>query len=307
MNIIEYLRYHIESWRNPTRKDFINGGYGISERYKRCERYWAPHLKLSKEFIAAALGGLERSEILILGAGRLLDVPLLQASSHARRITLVDADPAAVSSWKAAQRKVPPTTELCQILADVSGRLDRWTAALSAQPRDISLQAAEKTLRSLLAPSEPPLLPASPSECVVSVNLLSQIPIFWEDRVRAAWPHLAQGPEDLFAPPLEQALTETKSRLIDEHLSMLERLSTSRIVLLSDLLFHYYTKDQSDWRTEPALGFERDITIHGFNLVKKDSWLWHLAPQGIERTEYGEIHTVGAFDLRRTQEERGDR
>ena len=299
MNIIEYLRYHIESWRNPSRKDFISGGFGISERYKRCKQYWAPHLKLSKEFIAAALRGLEDSEILILGAGRLLDVPLLQACSHARRITLVDADPAAVSSWKAAERSLPPTTKLCQVLTDVSGRLDEWTAELSAQPRNISLLAAEKALCSLLAPSAPPSLPASPSECVISVNLLSQIPIFWEDRVRTAWPHLAQGPEDLFDPHLEQALTETKNRLIDEHLAMLERLSTSRVILLSDLLFHYYTKDKSEWRTEPALGYVRDLTIPGFNVVTKDSWLWHLAPQGIERQEYGEIHTVGALDLRR--------
>lgn len=297
MNIIQYLQYYIASWRHPSRKDFISGGFGIAERFKRCKRYWEPHLKLSRAFISKGLYDLNASSIAVLGAGRLLDVPLDAISTHAKGITLVDADPGVLPFWRRAGRKVNTllTFEIC----DVSGRIDVWTDSLSSLNPSCTAESAAAFLTSLSEARGPAPAPLGTFEVVISVNLLSQIPLFWEDRVRAAFPHLAQGPEAQMPDQLEKALARTKNLLIEEHLAALGAMSTNRIILITDSLFHYYTKDKAHWRTEEALGFPRQLEVAGFAMTAQDSWLWHLAPQGVEREEYGEIHKVSALLLER--------
>lgn len=296
MNIIDYLRLLLREWKHPYRRDFLRGGVGILERFKRCERYWAPHLKLSREFITRGLHDLERAQIAVLGAGRLFDVPLREMSEVAQGIALVDADPGAVPSWRKAQKNLSrSTTTFDFLVTDVSGRMDAWTTELGRLGPNCSEREAVELFTALAASKGMTPFTTSTFDCILSVNLLSQIPLFWEDRVRAKWPHLATGPEDRMSPKVEHALAASKKLLIQEHLQLIGNLSKRRVIILTDTLFHYYTKDNAHWRTEEALGENASITLPSFTLTATDSWLWHLAPQGIERAEYGEIHKVSAL------------
>ena len=82
------------------------------------------------------------------------------------------------------------------------------------------------------------------------------------------------------------------------HLDAISLGASRWSIALTDTEYYYYRDGRPQWETEAALfGKARarweDHTKSG-SVSARDTWWWHLAPQFIEREDYGEIHKVEA-------------
>ena len=284
MSLISYVRFLFERARFPAREDFLSEGYGIEARYRRCRKFWSKHLELSKAFQRRALDDSDK-RLAILGVGRLLDVEYPAQSIE--RIELFDADPGCRRAWETLAKRLRGKVEVGQHFSDLTGCIDVWSARLAALQRPLERSELKRLLISL-ASEQLEAFPLPKVDVVVSLNLISQIPIYWRERILAAAPHLAEDRE------IEQALDSSLAQLQRHHLRTLEKSGAKKIVVIGDEEFLYYKKDLSPWQTERALFFSESIALKGYDLTAEESWLWHIAPQGIEFPDYGAIHRVVA-------------
>jgi hypothetical protein len=278
-NIIRYHFYKRVGKRTLkfSLADFIDQGIGLEVRSKKYNLLWQPHLNKCKDFILKALDAIHEKNnvkhILVLGAGRLNDFPFQQILNRNIKITLVDIDPSNISSWSKLQRKYPKLIEWH--IADVTGRFESWSKQLKQ-----SLNLADpflKTTRTLNPLFEEKF------DFVISLNLLSQLGVFWCDRVIKALNKRSE---------LEKFIEETSLILEQEHIDLLQRVSKHAYCLIADELFHYYLPDKSHWQSENACQVDRNQDLENFTRVSEDCWLWHLRPAGSEGEKYGEIHRV---------------
>jgi len=277
-------------------------GMGIVAREERCRRYWIPHLKLSREFIKRALP-IEKScdSIAVLGAGRLLDIDTEWLKRY-KRIYLYDADPGSQKVWSSFAKGVGKECSVVRSIIDLTGVLDRWSKILNGSKCSYVEELIGALKEILLIPISLPELP----ECadLLSLNLLSQIQIYWRDRVLAyAKKHKIvkhSSDEELVL----LSLNEMAVRLEEDHLKLITRIANKRIVILTDVEFYYYEKDRVEWQVEAAISQSAREVIQGdllggFKRSIDDRWLWHLAPQCIEDPSYGEIHCVNGVGYSR--------
>lgn len=299
MKLFPYLYAY---FRYPELRDYIDMGLGIEARYLRCKPFWKRHLELSKEFQARCFSRVtDRSTIAILGAGRLLDVNTESLLAQFDAIHLVDADPLACTAWKRLRLKVRADQRVVAHTRDITGSIATWTRNLevflkSSPKADIvALAAFLRDLRPLGAHLDQ-------YQVVVSLNLLSQIGIYWKDRVEnllaKVW-GLHSNERGYFEAQLQAALDESLRRLEKQHLELLAESGADFIVVLTDQNFLYYTKDRSEWQAEAALK-SPDLEMRGYSVCDRDTWFWHIAPQDIEQADYGAIHQVTALCFKRT-------
>lgn len=271
------LRYLWYRWRSPDTADFADMGLGIEARYKRCQRHWDKHLALTKSFIAENLEGA-KGRCSILGAGRLLDLDISLLCMQFDEVSLYDLDPTVLPLWRRVQRDLP---QLHLHQMDITGSLSRWTAELT---RVVRRGAREEVLPFLSSLTTCPV--ELRADTIISLNILSQLSIYWRDRVES----LAKGVEDDL---LTGAVTQNQRALETAHLELLKQ-AAENVIVVSDEYFHYYTRDRSEWLTEPALALDSPIRLDPFERKRTSRWFWHIAPQGIEQEEYGVIHEVCA-------------
>jgi hypothetical protein len=91
--ILELAEYLLTPCSRAFRRvGYLRGQLGIKVRYRQCRVAWRPHLELTKvAILSAAQECAQRRKCLILGSGRLLDVPLHRLSQMFREVILVDA------------------------------------------------------------------------------------------------------------------------------------------------------------------------------------------------------------------------
>lgn len=278
------LRY-LAAWiRYPQFADFIDAGLGIEARARRLKDYWARHLELSKDFQRRVINRGKR--VGILGAGRLFDVDLEFLSRNFETIILSDADPGALAYWHRAARWLRNKVDFQFQIVDLTGVLGDWTRRLQADPTIETLQT--------LACSHI-LLPKA--EVLVSLNLLSQISLYWRERALAVLRrrrNLIAGAEGELPAEWEAPLQSSMQLLEQHHLEALAQSGAGTVVLLSDRYWHFYERNRSSWQTENALRVTKVDLGQAYRLSDQDSWLWHLAPQGKEYRDYGVLHEVEA-------------
>lgn len=262
--------------------------------------YWEPHLRCSKEFQSIACATLKPapSSFTILGAGRLLDFPDETFLRPDSTVHLVDADPALGPYWRrCAKHGSAAGATVIPHFTEITGRLESWTTATRRWLRANRTPSTADLVRLLdtlpLITRDPLVL--SPKDVVVSLNLLSQIPIYWRERllglIRSNAPQLLRDEQTLIE-PIEHCIRQLARMLQQEHLDDLALLGRRLTIIISDVEFYYYRNDQAAWQVEPAL--------HGLALPqgdRRDSWYWHIAPQGIEEPDYGAIHKVQAVAI----------
>jgi hypothetical protein len=292
MMVRALVRYYIDWWRHPAWRDFASMGVGIEARYERCRDFWTPHLRLSQGFVTAALRDLPPAgRVAILGAGRLLDVPLTDLLNGGREVHLFDIDPGCPRVWAKAGRG----GALVPHIVDLTDSMSAWTSSLRRCVRTPGCRRPD--VERLLHELEPGRgVTLGGFALVVSLNLLSQIPIYWRERVEAALKQL--NPSWIDEPTVEQALAESCRRLQARHLELLAESDAGRVIVLTDTDFFYYRRDEARWQVEPSL-YIGAVDLTGYTAVRGDSWLWHIAPQGREAAAYGSIHRVSATEFRR--------
>ena len=284
-------------WYWVTRRevsDFVDMGLGIAARQKKARRAWAAHLELSRALQAEALvADPALQEIVILGAGRLYDVPLERFATQAKKISLYDADPSAVARWREVSGRWPGV-KITGYEQELTGVLHEWTRLLSAVALRGELNAVVAQLENLPAPT---CAIRHPGSLVVSLNLLSQIPLYWRDRAEKILKSNNLDPE---FPRLKAALAKNYQTLQRHHLELLDASEAKSIVVITDRTFMYYRPDLAPWQCEDALhGVE--VNLPNYTKQKTKSWFWHVVPFGCEGQDYGSIHDVVGvvFDVRK--------
>jgi hypothetical protein len=163
--IVEWL----ETLATPCPRPLRDMGYrrelvAIGARYRRCRAAWAEHLARSQRAVETAIARAPgRRTAVVIGSGRLLDVPLAALAAAFERVLLVDALHPLPTRFTAGRYG---NVEL--VSADVTGTVDALHRLESGTP--------------LPAPRPLALLQGDEVDFVVSMNIWSQIavlPVEW--------------------------------------------------------------------------------------------------------------------------------
>lgn len=276
------MRHFIEKLRTSCRfRDFGIMGEAITSRHIRCRPWWTPHLACSQAFIQKYLGNTTHNRIAVLGAGRLLDVDIESLLRSCREVHLFDADPGCPRVWRNHFSKQYGKT-LIGHTTDLTQCLEEWSRAVRhARSREDLFE------RLSVLEAETPVWGAEAFDGCISLNILSQIPLYWRDRVLTMYPKWYDS--------VWEALTESMASLQTAHMQGLARNSRQWTALLTDTEYYFYHVDSSSWRIESALfGNAQELYNKQYKKPATESWWWHLAPQFIEDENEGEIHRVEA-------------
>ena len=301
---MEALSYIINSLRFPDRRDYLQMSAGIRARSRRCAKFWKPHLELSRLFINSSLGN-KSDHVILMGAGMLLDVDTSFLDLNCRKLTVVDIDPTLKSHWKSSFPNKVRSSGLVMKVADVTGAMDSWFNDLSRAIKNKSSIEEVANLINSLKPDMELAADEKSQEVLISINLLGQLGVYWRDRAASLLKSDSYYMEDAESPVslIRDAVEGSVSRLELAHLELLSKFN--RVILLTDIYYHYYKKNVSDWQTESALSLSSEsikefFVNQSFKVEGCNSWLWHIAPQEIENPEYGEIHEVNTFYFKKT-------
>lgn len=281
--LLSYLQYYYYSFRYPHLSDYIDKGIGIEHRYRRCRHFWAGHLARSKEFQIECLGDEDAQAIAVLGSGRLYDIDLPALCSASSELFLFDADPSAVAYAQRRLRKAGRGDE-CRIL-DVTGVIEEWTEGLKGLMRNRPRDEDVALFISQLSPRTD-IFEKGSFDTVISLNLLSQISLFWLDRATSLIPNAV--------PDISAALEISCMRLQEAHIEILKRSSRSRVIVISDVLFHTYNGESC---TDAAIAVnpEESMDRDKWDTQRSDAWIWDILPKGVEDTGRGTMHEVRAW------------
>lgn len=226
LEALEWLTTPCPRWARSL--GYLSEAIAIRHRARRCEDAWAPHRANSK---AAILKHCPKScrEVVVLGAGLCLDVPVAELAVRAGRLTLVDA-------VRLRGVRLPPNARyLCR---DAHG-----VAASLHDGRPLDVRTA-------------PLAEFATADVVVSVNLLSQLPLRPIRTIRA------RGQE---TPGFEHGFA---TRVMRDHVADLQQ-HPGRAILIADAE-----------RRHPATGEAVDLRTMAKLSEPLETWTWPVAPPG---------------------------
>ena len=221
---------------------YLREAIGIQRRYRRCREHWRPHIEQCQSIIQNGLARCsERRKALVLGAGLLHDVPLLELVTSFQEVLLLDIVHPMSSRWKTRR----------------FGNVRRVTADITNTVNDLYLASDEPEMP--LPRSKPDLMLGDREiDFAVSLNLLSQLPCMPIEYLARYKAHSSQETDD-YARDVIQA-----------HLNYLDRLP-GRVVLISDI-----ERLKIDMLNRVV---ERKDLLFGLKLPKQgDEWEWQLAP-----------------------------
>lgn len=207
---------------------------GIRSRYHRCREVWTEHLDNSRRAIlAAADAAPRRGKALVIGAGLWLDVPVEELTASFAQVVLAD-----IFHLPAQRERARAFSNLRLDDVDVTGLtegLHRTGAAEGGPPTAYHDEGFD---------------------LVVSVNVLSQLPVLPLQFIGDAWP---EGRRGILA-----------RRMIADHLTWLRGFS-GRVVLIADV-------ERLVCRDEAIV--ERHDSLHRVALPEGGTeWTWNLAPR----------------------------
>jgi hypothetical protein len=279
----DQLKYRFHACTRSNWADFIDMGLGIESRYNACQSWWQPHVNSTRALQVAALALCKKSfpQTTLLGAGRLFDAAP-EIFDQSCSVAFYDADPLCIAHWRKKCYEEKVTGHYYH--SDLTGAMKQWTEELS-QSQNLLPYEVVTLLQGLRG--HPPEIQG---DVIISINLLSQIPLYWRERVSAILPAYSTESHDLL-----EALRESERVLEQEHLQMLATSNARVVVLISDREFLYYNRKGSIVERKNALVSENiDLDKINPKLVKRKhiQWCWHLVPIGVESNDYGIIHLV---------------
>lgn len=243
------------------RSGLLAGQIAIRHRAARCRSLWHGHLQATRNFITAQVAAISPrpQQVIVLGSGHLNDVDLEALLNLADHVVLVDIVHPLEVRWRAF--RAGGRIELIE--ADLSGTLE-------------NALAGGKTITPVNEPLRGRILSA---DCVVSVNILSQLPI---------------GAHDLWAKSgcSEAEIEHLSHGIITAHLDLLHQ--TRHGLLISDQVARLRGFDD---KGKPITGAWQDL-LFGFTLATGDEdWIWHIASNDERGDGYEEERKVVAMRL----------
>lgn len=243
------------------RLGYLGETVAMRGRYRRNRTAWQPHLDNTCAFVLAVAEKVRnKSKVVILGSGLLLDVPLGELSMMFREVVLMD------------------TVCLPEVCRQIKGY-----ANVSFIERDVT-NIAERlfTNRQQGIPELPKVLSAeidNDADLVISLNILSQlwvVPRTYATSQRPALPH--------------DQVEDWCGRIVESHYATLRSL-TCDVCLVAD---HEFVKRDHDGTI-----ISRASTLYGLVLPEPDaSWTWNIAPSGKDDRSSSKELNVGAWHMR---------
>lgn len=278
--------------------DFVSMGLGIQARFKRNTREWEPHLEQSKRFIREMLErSSANSSVAILGAGRLYDFPIDFAEARGLSLDLFDYDPSLKGAWQKMRSRGKVIRNF--YFEDLTGVLEIWSNELRKYRGEKSSEVLAEFLRALPKAFPPSYRIPTGYHCIVSLNILSQLGLYWRDRAEMLLKRhgVSCDGDGFFNEAIEAALRQCSGALERAHLESIERANAPAAIVICDRAYLFYTGDHREWDEHAAL--TAAPTLNHYSALMEDSWFWHIAPKKRERIGYGEIHEVAAYAYER--------
>ncbi|MCY3021301.1 MAG: hypothetical protein NTW87_19985 [Planctomycetota bacterium] len=338
LDIWDYIRASGD--RRLRQQGYLRGGVGIIERYRRTAKFWEPHLENNRRAlreIAAQIAGAAPmanpqsaiptpqsggGTLVILGAGRLLDVPWQELFPLFARVVLADADSAFVPyverllSTARANAMPKPIFDIGDVTGSVVD-LAAWaehTIAAAASPASAADALADGCNRAGAAQA-PWARTYVDVRLVVSSNLLSQLGHFPRLHIQTLFRRRFGKPfseHERAAESLERYFDRVRAR----HIADVASFGKAWAYLATDVETLVYTLSAQPGASLlageappnagveldekggvrfawPAEIEERDDPLHGQRvedlwprgtvLDPPRRWAWHVVPQGSEK------------------------
>lgn len=321
-----------EKYRNGKSLEMLHPYFGFSQQGKRIKKNssyrdskWDLHLNNTKEVIRNYLTKTKeisrKKSIAILGAGSLLDVPeeLFKLDSYS--IYLQDANPDCTEDWDIKTKIKSEKTTVNYCILDITGQLNQWSSELLHKNPD-SLKSALKIIKELETKrtNEAPFIKSN--HCI-SLNILSQLPVYWQDFV-FAYLEKKFGKHEVKSEETKilQSLTPSCKVLIQNHLEqILPKKKNDSSLLIADTCYYYTPKNVSASVTDknitsplyfksdaPVLKVEEQDALFSISLnswhkeISKyietnliDTWVWNIRNDRKQSI----FHKVSAIEYRR--------
>lgn len=287
---------------------FARGGHNLALRYAALTPYWEPHLEATRT--AQRGWDVSGKRLLVLGAGRLLDFSI-ELASRFQEVMLLDADPACGGKWRELGSKLKGRVAVDYDLRELTVKYDPWQMHLAdrlsrAAPR-VRWQAALGTLAHMIEVPSPHLPHA---DAVLSLNVLSQLPIGWQEIVEEL---LTESFGKKFVKEHEQewmeALLPSGRTIVEDHFTAIASTRCRHALVITDTDYTEYrgvpAYSRASYAPPPAQGehttwsalcnVELEAMLPGWRRRKVSEWTWHIAPMGLESEPYGTFHNVAAY------------
>jgi hypothetical protein len=323
--------------RRLRKQGYVGAGVGILERYRRVSGFWGPHLERNRanlNAIAAQLGSTRGGTLLILGAGRLLDVPWEQLFPCFERVVLADADfglvPYVERVVAAAKLRVNPKIEfdigdLTDSVVDVAAWAEHTIG--SAQSPAAAGKSLAEGFDCIIPPQAKWSRTYADVRAIISTNLVSQLGYFPRLHVQSEFRKRFKSEfseQTRAAASLENYFNRIRAR----HFLDLAQQQKAFLYVASDIKVHVYRlKPMRNILTEsvpPDAGVKlddrgnpvfhwpveiidesdplngqilRELWPTQSQLLPPQRWAWHIVPQGSEKKyqDRGRIHIVEAW------------
>jgi hypothetical protein len=335
LDIWDYVRSMGD--RRLRKQGYVASGMGIIERYRKVPGFWSPHLERNRKNMLDIAGRLESrgGTLLILGAGRLLDVPWEALFPRFDRVVLYDADVCIVSYVERimAASRVTGVPKPSFEIGDLTGTVvdvAAWAehAISQAASPAAAAQALGRGFDSVTVCPSPWARAYADVRLVVSTNLMSQLGYFPrlhvqnEFRKRFKFPF---GEHAQAAESLEKYFDRVRARHILD-MAMLKKswayistdvesivyalsppaanILSARAPVDGGVRLNDAQRPEFDW---PAQSVDSSDPLHGQRVkdlwpadTRCDApqrWVWHIVPQGSEKAyqDKGRIHIVESW------------
>ena len=235
----------------------------IAKRHKRVAAAWAPHLQASRAAIMHAAERCKKyGQVLVIGAGDCLDVPVAELADKFQRVILADI---VIGTEARRWAKQFPAKVSC-VPWDASGAL----AAVAEKKSTLTANEAFALFKN--ADAGPP--PGGEADLVVSANCISQLGLVPGHSLPAT-------EKD---PDLPDRCAKAAAR---RHLDWLAQRSGVRILLADAERLNIV----SDGKV-----IKRESLSSRYGLAKPDrQWRWALAPIPEWSPDFHRVHEVGAW------------
>jgi len=228
---------------SPVSRNFgyLKQAIALEARYRRCRNAWSLHLDKSQELIRAAIEQCSKHhEVVVLGSGLLLDIPIDDLSARFDHVVLVD-----MVHLRGVRRRIKDFDNIELVEMDVTG--------------------VARPLSDLIDPNSQRPWPEPKfdirlfenTDLVVSANILSQLPLLPGDHLKCL------GCAD------DEAIHSYKRAIIDHHLKLFDQL-TCTVCFIADVERRTISKIESRDNEDLLLGAEP--------LIEASSWMWNIAP-----------------------------
>jgi hypothetical protein len=234
------------------KKIFRKFGYfkdlnGIINRYLREINTWEDHLNKTKNFILRTGENKEKSKVVVLGSGWLLDVPFMELAQAFKEVVFVD-----IRHPRQIEHKLKNYKNIRLIETDITGLVETVYHALKTNKKNknkLDLKSIEPIY------SEEFAREIQSSDYVISVNLLNQLDILICDYIEKSKQYA------------ENEIMLFRSYIQNNHLQLLPK---NKSVLVTD--YEELNYDKSNQVVNRKKLVFADISD---NLIK-EKWIWHF-------------------------------